>query len=53
MWENQTLYTKLENLENVFIGAPLTRPADGRSQMSDTKSQLTHDYANSTIMLEN
>lgn len=53
MFENQTLYTKLENLENVFIGAPLTRPNDSRSNMSDTRSQLTQDYATSTIMLEN
>lgn len=51
MWENQTLYTKLENLENVFIGTRLTRQQDGK--MEDTKSQLTHDYATSTLMLEN
>lgn len=54
MFENQTLYTKLENLENVFIGAPLTRPNDSRTNnMSDTHSMLTQDYATSTIMLEN
>lgn len=47
------MYTKLENLENVFIGAPLTRPNDIKSNMSDTRSQLTQDYATSTLMLEN
>jgi ABC-type phosphate transport system auxiliary subunit len=25
MFENQTLYSKLDNLENVFIGQPLHR----------------------------
>ena len=28
MFENQTLYTKLENLENVFIGSPLSKEND-------------------------
>ena len=51
MFENQTLYTKLENLENVFIGAPLSRPTD--QDLRGTRSQLTQDYATSTIMLEN
>jgi hypothetical protein len=37
----------------VFIGAPLTRPNDSRTTMSDTHSMLTQDYATSTIMLEN
>ena len=27
MFENQTLYNKLENLENVFIGMPSRPPA--------------------------
>ena len=26
MFENSTLYSKLENLENVFIGQPSRRP---------------------------
>jgi hypothetical protein len=44
----------LENLENVFIGAPLSKPIGGKnSEMDKTKSQLTQNYANSTIMLEN
>lgn len=39
MFENQTLYTKLENLENVFIGAPLSKPIGGKnSEMDKTKS---------------
>ena len=25
MYENQTLYVKLENLENIFIGQPLSK----------------------------
>jgi len=44
LWENQTLYTKLENLENVFIGAPIARPSNLKSHMFDSKSQLTQDY---------
>ena len=38
MFENQTLYTKLENLENVFIGAPLTKPINRNDSMNGTKS---------------
>ena len=33
MFENQTLYNKLENLENVFIGQPSQKsgkPSDGK-----------------------
>ena len=50
IFENQSLYTKLDNLENVFIGAPLSRPND---PMHNTRSQLSQDYATSTVMLEN
>lgn len=51
MWENQTLYSKLENLENVFIGSRLPKPSEGKSE--DSKSQLSYDYTTSTLMLEN
>jgi hypothetical protein len=32
--ENQSLYSKLENLENVFIGTPLERDPDAQQRMS-------------------
>ena len=48
MWENQTLYTKLQNLEHVFIGAPLTKPGDP----SDTQSQLAKEYIKTSLMNE-
>ena len=32
--ENQSLYSKLENLENVFIGAPLERDTAAQGRMS-------------------
>ena len=32
MFENQTLYTKLDNLENVFIGGPDPRKPGSNSQ---------------------
>lgn len=48
MFENSTLYTKLENLENVFIGTPLSKADDERG-----KQKFTQDYQTSTLMLEN
>ena len=48
MFENQTLYSKLENLENVFIGQPSRRPND----LAAT-ANLTQEYAESTVQLEN
>ena len=47
MFENTTLQTKLDNLENVFIGAPLQKP-DGQG-----KEQFAADYQTSTLVLEN
>lgn len=45
MFENQTLYTKLENLENVFIGQPLSR---------DVKQEgLMGQYQQSNLAAEN
>ena len=49
MFENQTLYSKLENLENVFIGQPSRRP----NTMNSTNDNLTQEYADSTLQLEN
>lgn len=49
MFENNTLYGKLENLENVFIGSKIQR--DGLS--SSHSNKLTQDYTTSTLMLEN
>ncbi len=49
MFENNTLYGKLENLENVFIGSTIQR--DGLS--SSHSNKLTQDYTTSTLMLEN
>ncbi len=49
MFENNTLYGKLENLENVFIGSAIQR--DGLS--SSHSNKLTQDYTTSTLMLEN
>ena len=48
MFENNTLYGKLENLENVFIGSAIQR--DG---LSSSNSKLSQDYTTSTLMLEN
>ena len=48
MFENNTLYGKLENLENVFIGSAIAR--DG---LSSAHSKLSQDYTTSTLMLEN
>ncbi len=49
MFENNTLYGKLENLENVFIGSAIQR--DGLS--SSHSNKLSQDYTTSTLMLEN
>ena len=46
MFENQTLYSKLENLENVFIGQPLQRD----SQRADG---LMAQYQQSNLAAEN
>ena len=35
MFENQTLYTKLDNLENVFIG----QPSSHKSELDSERSQ--------------
>ena len=47
MNENQTLMSKLENLENVFIGQP------SRRANAHNVNTLTHEYAESTMLLEN
>lgn len=49
MFENNTLYGKLENLENVFIGSAIQR--DGLS--SSHSNKLSQDYTTSTLLLEN
>ena len=46
MFENQTLYNKLENLENVFIGQPAIRNEEGSGRLSE-------QYAQSTLLVEN
>ena len=48
MFENNTLYGKLENLENVFIGSSIQREG-----LSSSHSKLSQDYTTSTLMLEN
>jgi hypothetical protein len=48
MFENNTLYGKLENLENVFIGSSIQR--DG---LSSSHSKMSQDYTTSTLLLEN
>ena len=48
MFENNTLYGKLENLENVFIGSSIQR--DG---LHSSHSKMSQDYTTSTLMLEN
>lgn len=47
LFENNTLNSKLENLENVFIGSAIQR------NPAKSKSNLSTDYATSTLMLEN
>lgn len=47
MEENQVLVSKLENLENVFIGQPSRRSDD------NARSQLSQEYAESSILVEN
>lgn len=47
LFENNTLNSKLENLENVFIGSAIQR------NPAKSKSNLSSDYATSTLMLEN
>ena len=52
MFENQTLFNKLENLENVFIGQPSRRP-NPLSMSQAASDNLTQEYAESTIQVEN
>ena len=42
MFENQTLYTKLENLENVFIGQPMRR--ENGTLQDQHAGALSQDY---------
>lgn len=48
MFENNTLYGKLENLENVFIGSSIAREG-----LNSAHSKMSQDYTTSTLMLEN
>jgi hypothetical protein len=48
VFENNTLYSKLENLENVFIGSSINR-----NDIHSQHSKLSEDYMTSTLMLEN
>lgn len=48
MFENNTLYGKLENLENVFIGSSIQR--DG---LQSSHSKMSQEYTTSTLLLEN
>lgn len=49
MFENQTLYTKLDNLESVFIGTPLQKDNSGEAG----KEKFTKDYQTSSLIVEN
>ena len=51
MFENQTLYQKLDNLENVFIGQPtrLRSPADDQY----SQENFTREYAEAQLKVEN
>ena len=46
-FENNTLNSKLENLENVFIGASIQR-----NQVKNT-TRISNSYTTSTLLLEN
>ena len=46
IFENQTLYNKLENLENVFIGQPSRKN-------TNEGGRLSQEYAQSTLLVEN
>ena len=48
MFENNTLYGKLENLENVFIGSSIAREG-----LNSAHSKMSQDYTTSTLILEN
>jgi kinesin family protein 12 len=48
MFENNTLYGKLENLENVFIGSSIQRDL-----LTNSSTKMSQDYTTSTLMLEN
>lgn len=47
MFENNTLYSKLENLENIFISSSIKR------NDMQSNAQLSNDYSISTLQLEN
>ena len=50
MFENQTLYTKLDNLENVFIG----QPSSHKSELDSERTQaLQTRYSESNLVVEN
>lgn len=53
MFENNTLYGKLENLENVFIGSAIQRDGLASGNGGTHANKLSHDYTTSTLMLEN
>ena len=48
MFENNSLYSKLENLENIFIGSSINREG-----LQSASSKMSEDYMTSTLMLEN
>ena len=50
MFENQTLYTKLDNLENVFIGQPSSHKSELDSERS---AALQTRYSESNLLVEN
>ena len=50
MFENQTLYSKLDNLENVFIG----QPSSHKSELdSERTAALQTRYSESNLVVEN
>ena len=50
MFENQSLYTKLDNLENVFIGQPSSHKSELDSERS---AALQTRYSESNLLVEN
>lgn len=50
MFENQTLYTKLDNLESVFIGQPSSHKSEAESVRSQA---LQTRYSESNLLVEN
>jgi len=49
VFENNTLHTKLDNLENVFVHGG----KGGQPNNSNGGIALSQDYATSTLMVEN